>query len=96
MWNNKNTKRSIENRLREALESKIKITIKPSMWSEEERNMLSERELEIRAVGENRIILSWNVMLMEESARYAKIKGFTKELFDQIDYVRLHEKVHLI
>ena len=32
---------------------------------------------------------------MEEAVRHVKMKGFKKELVDQINHVRLHKKVNL-
>ena len=32
---------------------------------------------------------------MEVAVRCVKIKGFTKEIVDQINHVRLHKKFHL-
>ena len=56
--------------------------------------MLIERKLEIRVLGKISTPLTQNVTLMEEAVRCVKIKGFAKEIVDQINHIRLHNKLY--
>ena len=71
------------------------MTNEPSMWSEKACKLLSDKKLKIRVEEKNSVILTTNITLMEEAVRHVNSKGFTKETFDQINHVRLHNKLHL-
>ena len=76
MKSNKNARRIFDNRTREELERKRKMTDKPLIWPEEVCKMFSERKLEIRADGEKITIITKNLTLIEEAVTHVKKKGF--------------------
>ena len=79
MKSNKNARRIFDNRTREELERKRKMTDKPLIWPEEVCKMFSERKLEIRADREKIIPITQNLTLTEEAVRHVKRKVLKKK-----------------
>ena len=69
-------------------------TKKPEAWTEEVNALMNERKLMIRNE-KPRVIFTKNAAIMDEAVRYAKMKGLSEDAVDQINQVRLYEKLLL-